>query len=418
MASIEQVNGEEVVQPTSFIESFDFLHPYALKGYDLSNYDSRPLSAILTTYNRCPHEDISLNPLQWALMSLLEQKYSGLSEIVVVDDGSTDNTPATIAQVSQNSSVPIYYVKKDSKEGICRSRNIALDVANQDLVFLMDDDCVLAPHSLFGLQYTHNMLSPKIKLGAIHPPVYHRSSVPVGVKPSCEIGNLDVKSAKMSSSYNYFPEEILDMLVTGTNCFLDDNLKIIKPISVKNLMGVFLVDKHSLITAGGFPEQPTGKTSWGTETELAVRFMELGNHSFFQCDPKVQAVHFKYGFSDSTSMQGKDWKDDGSDNLTLADMVRMSNHSRSNTGDRVGYEDWAYAKISSGCRIFKSGGLKNWIQETYDKFVVQNSDSFYSYPRMSINDNSTRKRIWWTAVEDAVEAMGLVSHLPQYRPAI
>jgi len=97
-------------------------------------------SVIVCVYNR-PRQIVA------CLESLLRQDYRPL-EIIVVDDGSTDETPAVLADFQkkhQNGTIPIRVVRSTSNLGVCGARNIGLKAASSDLVLYTDSDCEAHP---------------------------------------------------------------------------------------------------------------------------------------------------------------------------------------------------------------------------------------------------------------------------------
>ncbi|MDZ7681495.1 MAG: glycosyltransferase [Fodinibius sp.] len=91
--------------------------------------DTQPLvSAILTTHNRA-------DLLPRALDSIIAQTYANI-EIIVVDDGSKDNTPQIIDEYRDN----IMYIRNEDSQGACRARNIGISAANGVFVAGLDDD--------------------------------------------------------------------------------------------------------------------------------------------------------------------------------------------------------------------------------------------------------------------------------------
>ena len=67
-----------------------------------------------------------------------------LQEIIVVDNASTDNSPALIARHFPN----VRILPLDQNFGPCVARNAGLGALSTDLAFFMDDDVYLAPGAL------------------------------------------------------------------------------------------------------------------------------------------------------------------------------------------------------------------------------------------------------------------------------
>lgn len=88
-------------------------------------------SVIIPTYNRT-------NIIERAINSVLEQTYSNF-EIIVVDDGSTDNTKNIVSAVNDSR---VKYVYQNNK-GVCAARNHGTSIAlGTYFVFLDSDDYV------------------------------------------------------------------------------------------------------------------------------------------------------------------------------------------------------------------------------------------------------------------------------------
>lgn len=93
--------------------------------------NSQPLvSAIITTKNR---SDL----LPRAIKSVLNQTYQNI-EIIVVDDGSTDQTPSIIAQYQKKHSIVL--IRNEKSVGACRARNQGIERAQGEFLAGLDDD--------------------------------------------------------------------------------------------------------------------------------------------------------------------------------------------------------------------------------------------------------------------------------------
>ena len=112
-------------------------HPWkarSLRKYDIKTYKKVPyFSVIMPTYNRafCICD---------AIDSLLRQTYQNF-ELIIVDDGSTDNTGALIRErySKELASGKIRYSYKEHA-GATNMRNYALDHAKYDWIAYMDSD--------------------------------------------------------------------------------------------------------------------------------------------------------------------------------------------------------------------------------------------------------------------------------------
>jgi glycosyltransferase involved in cell wall biosynthesis len=99
---------------------------------------SKPLvSVILPTYNRA-------YILKRALDSILEQTYKAL-EIIVVDDGSTDNTAELVKGVGDPR---IVYEKHPVNKGLAAARNTGVRKASGDYISFLDSDDEFLPDNI------------------------------------------------------------------------------------------------------------------------------------------------------------------------------------------------------------------------------------------------------------------------------
>jgi alpha-1,3-rhamnosyltransferase len=94
---------------------------------------SDPLvSVIIPAYN---HEQY----VGACLESVIKQSYRNI-QIIVINDGSTDNTEGKILSLIQNSERNISYISKEN-EGVCKTLNLGLSIAKgKYIAFLASDD--------------------------------------------------------------------------------------------------------------------------------------------------------------------------------------------------------------------------------------------------------------------------------------
>lgn len=102
------------------------------------NVEARPkYSIIIPTYNRA-------SVLDRAIDSVLDQTY-GDFEIIVVDDGSTDNTKQLVREYED---IRIRYLAHDENLGQNVARNTGIEAANGSLISYLDSDDVFTPDHL------------------------------------------------------------------------------------------------------------------------------------------------------------------------------------------------------------------------------------------------------------------------------
>jgi GT2 family glycosyltransferase len=94
------------------------------------------VSVIIPTYNRA-------SSLREALISLSHLDFpEGWYEIVVVDDGSTDETERVMATLQSAAPTPIRYLKQKEHRGASAARNSGIKMAGGEILVFTDDDCL------------------------------------------------------------------------------------------------------------------------------------------------------------------------------------------------------------------------------------------------------------------------------------
>lgn len=95
------------------------------------------VSVVLPTYNRADR-------LPRAIESVLEQTYEDL-ELIVVDDGSTDDTTAVIDSYTDDR---LQYVQHDTNRGVSAARNTGIEAAAGSIISFQDSDDEWLPEKL------------------------------------------------------------------------------------------------------------------------------------------------------------------------------------------------------------------------------------------------------------------------------
>jgi glycosyltransferase involved in cell wall biosynthesis len=104
----------------------------------------------MATYNRA-------RLLPRAITSVLNQTYENF-ELIIVDDGSTDNTEAVCKSFKDSR---IRYYKQEKNRGVLACRNKGFDLARGDYTAILDDDDELLPEALEIVVGKLGELSPK-----------------------------------------------------------------------------------------------------------------------------------------------------------------------------------------------------------------------------------------------------------------
>ena len=95
------------------------------------------VSVVLPSYNRA-------STLERAIDSVLSQTYSNL-ELIIVDDGSTDRTPAVLAKYAQRGNVEVV---PTPHRGCAAARNSGIRRSRGRYIAFQDSDDEWAPHKL------------------------------------------------------------------------------------------------------------------------------------------------------------------------------------------------------------------------------------------------------------------------------
>ncbi len=119
-----------------------------------------------------------------AIDSILVQTFQDL-EIIVVDDGSTDNSP----QIAQRYDSVVHYLSQ-TNQGVAASRNLGLAAAKGDYIAFLDQDDIFLPHKLSSQV---DLLEQNPKLGMVNSGweiIDRAGEVKSAVKPWLQIPNL------------------------------------------------------------------------------------------------------------------------------------------------------------------------------------------------------------------------------------
>ncbi|MEK7524125.1 MAG: glycosyltransferase family 2 protein [Patescibacteria group bacterium] len=105
-------------------------------------------SIVIPTHNR-------IEKLKNCLSSLAAQNFDKtLYEVLVIDDGSQDDTLAVLKDIQKDFPVPLYYFSQPNQgQGVARNRGIK--EANGEIILFMGDDVVATPQLLEAHDRVH-----------------------------------------------------------------------------------------------------------------------------------------------------------------------------------------------------------------------------------------------------------------------
>lgn len=129
------------------------------------------ISAIMPTYN-------GARTLERGIRSVLEQTHENF-ELIVVNDGSTDDTPKIVDRLAQED--PRLVVVHQSNSGVSAARNTGLDLAAGSFVTFVDSDDTL-PSEAFKTLLTHVDSGCELVVGGFRTNL--RSNIPSVRKPT------------------------------------------------------------------------------------------------------------------------------------------------------------------------------------------------------------------------------------------
>lgn len=101
---------------------------------------SLEISVVVPTFNRA-------ESLERLLFALKAQRDAPAFEVLVINDGSTDDTAARVRETAASFPAPLRLVNLDHR-GVAAARNAGLNAAGAELIAFLDDDCVPGPEWL------------------------------------------------------------------------------------------------------------------------------------------------------------------------------------------------------------------------------------------------------------------------------
>jgi glycosyltransferase involved in cell wall biosynthesis len=132
------------------------------------------ISIIIPTFNRawC---------IERALKSVLCQSYENY-EIILINDGSTDNTQEVLKRNNYLTHQRINYIVLKENRGVNYARNVGIESASGELLLFFDSDDELVPHALQTIREDFHLIQDPFLGGLMYRMVDHRGR-PTGKFP-------------------------------------------------------------------------------------------------------------------------------------------------------------------------------------------------------------------------------------------
>lgn len=241
------------------------------------------VSVIIPTYNRA-------NMLRQAVDSVLEQDYRP-AEVLVIDDGSVDETPAVLAEYADR----IRRFRRDNA-GVSAARNTGIRAARGELIAFLDSDDYWLPGKLTAqvewfLRHPENMICQTEEIWVrngrrVNPRQKHR-------KRAGDIFIASLSLCLVSPSAVMLRRRLLDE--TG---LFDPELPACEDydlwLRVSSRYRVGLIEKPLLVRRGGHPGQLSAAPGLDRYRIHAIRkILDAGDLSLAQRKAAVSALEKK-----------------------------------------------------------------------------------------------------------------------------
>ncbi|GIW21659.1 MAG: hypothetical protein KatS3mg068_0666 [Candidatus Sericytochromatia bacterium] len=221
------------------------------KVYINIKYNQPYVSIIIPTYNRA-------NNLKFCLNSLTYQNFKDF-EVIISDDGSTDNTEEIVESFRDKLNLRYIYLGKNRGFRAARTRNFGLKRSRGEIIIFLDSDIVVPKTYIEEHIKAHQKYNEIIVNSFVYRMKYYFEE-DLGIEPEIFIKkHKDKLNDDIKYEFNIFDKEPIE-----EGYFLDSNSMSIKA-------------KH--IISEGFDASFVG---WGHEdTELGYRFIQKGFRFLF-----------------------------------------------------------------------------------------------------------------------------------------
>jgi glycosyltransferase involved in cell wall biosynthesis len=126
--------------------------PLSIKGCEvitnetIENCPNPAVTVLISLYNYSAY-------IEGCLESVRASRTEGLPggfEVMVVDDGSTDESVKVVENYMAKHALPLYLIKKPVNSGLADTRNVGLKMARSRFIFILDADNEIRPECLLA----------------------------------------------------------------------------------------------------------------------------------------------------------------------------------------------------------------------------------------------------------------------------
>jgi len=354
---------------------------------------------IMVTYNRCPYQSPKENPLIWALQTLVYSELLKIDKFVIVNDCFTDYTEESLKWFEREYCVNLRYIKNNQRRGCSYSRKIGIENCGDDLFFLGDDDCLFKPYFILGSLITFKKLEKQFgnRLAVLSFPVFERV---VGYTKTLSInyiGQTAFDTQWFYHNFDKFPQEY-DVAGKEKTKYLGKDVIILEPFEITTFKGVTLCSRKAVLDAGNFLDLSMWENDYSEHIELSYKLQKKGYLMFHQPDPRISAIHLKFGSPYSKIIPEKYFRIyfEGVEH-SLGDLIKLSAIKNTKTGCRVSDDIFSICEIGSlfsfYLKMSEGYAFKHAIRELKD-FAFKN--------KLGKKEKQKRYLIWKEAILKAI----------------
>lgn len=233
----------------------------------------KKISVVLPTYNRAKH-------LQLSLASLTQQTFPESDyEIIVVDDGSSDNTQDVVLQWCDRFSNIKYLFQPNEGYCVAKARNQGITAAQGEYLLFIDSGMIASSQLLEEHFFTHIKYPGGVGIGVI----YMAPDQDI-INQKLEMGRYKLSGQELAelTLYEDWRRPLFDLV--------EGNLGTLKAPWITFSTGNVSLSKQLLSNVGLFDED---FRSWGNEdTELGYRLYRAG--ALFCLNQNAIAIHCEH----------------------------------------------------------------------------------------------------------------------------